>query len=39
MGFKRPRLEFRMELAAEEPGMVRKFDDLDEVLIRRRRRK
>ena len=36
MGFKRPGLEFGMELAAEEPGMVLKFDDLDEVLIGRR---
>ena len=39
MRFKRPRLEFRMELASEEPGMILKFDDFDEVLIGRRRRK
>src|SRR3982074_3558578 len=31
----RLRLELRMELTAQEPWMVREFDDLNEVLVRR----
>src|SRR5215470_19743490 len=35
MRFERLGLEFRMELAAEEPGMLGGFDDLDVVLVGR----
>src|SRR4051794_231008 len=31
-----PRLQFRMELAADEPRMVRQFHNLDELPIRRK---
>ena len=34
MGFCRPRLEFRMELAAQEPGMSGDLDDLGEAPVR-----
>src|SRR5260370_41812704 len=33
--FERLRFEFRVELAAEEPRMVRRFDDFHVILIRR----
>ena len=33
MRFERLGFEFRMELAAEEPRMVRSFDDLDVVFV------
>src|SRR5437016_8542565 len=35
MWFQRLRLEFRMELAAEEPWVVWRLDDFDVILIRR----
>src|SRR5215510_2399873 len=35
MRCKRFRLEFRMELAAQKPRMIREFHDLDEVLVER----
>src|SRR6185369_13504572 len=35
MRCKRLGFEFRMELAAKEPGMILQFDDLNEVLIGR----
>jgi len=30
----RPRLEFRVELRTDEERVIRKFDDLDELLVR-----
>ncbi len=34
MGLHGPGLEFRMELAAEEPGVILDLDDLDQSVVR-----
>jgi hypothetical protein len=34
VGFHRFGLELRMKLAAEEPGVIGDFDDLDQVVVR-----